>query len=87
MAAMAPDPSASRPSRPPVRWATHSQHILFVVAVTVGGLLFGISYTLWPLVAYERWLGVGVLLVVAFVWFKVVTHLLRPVEVPRTRRR
>ena len=84
---MASDPTPARPPRPPVRWATHSQHILFVVAVTVGGLLFGISYTLWPLSPYERFVGVGVLLVVAFVWFKVVTYLARPVEVPRTRRR
>lgn len=80
-------PTSSRPPRPPVRWATHSQHILFMVAVTVGGLLFGISYTLWPLSPVERWIGVGVLVVVAGIWVRVATYLVRPVEVPRGRGR
>lgn len=90
MAAAPPTPSSSRPSRPsrpPVRWATHNQHILFVVAATVGGLLFGVSYTVWPLSPVERWIGVGVLVVVAGIWVRVASYLVRPVEEPRRTRR
>lgn len=75
------------PPRPPVRWATHSQHILFVVAVTIGGLGFGLSFTLWPLKPYERFVGIAVLAVVGYVWLRTVTYLRRPVEAPRGPRR
>ena len=76
----------SQSPRPRVRWSTHWQHILLLLAVMVGGSLFGVSFTLFPLRPSEPYIGVAILLGVgaALVW--TVLYLLRPVQPEQSRR-
>lgn len=78
--------SSNRPARPPVRWSTHWQHILLVIAVVVGGSLFGFSFVLWPLRPVERIIGAVVLLGVAAVLVWLATYLTRPLPPAPSRR-
>lgn len=81
---------SNRPTRPPVRWSTHWQHILMVLAVVVGGSLFGLSFALWPLRPVERVLGGAIMVGVLAVLVWVGAYLARPVaqesKRPGTRR-
>ena len=70
----------SRDPRPAVRWSLHSMQILMVIAVVVGGTLFGLAFTLWPTGWVDRVLGAAILLGVAACVVWVVAYLSRPVE-------
>lgn len=69
-----------RVPRPPITWATHSMHIMLVVAVVIGGTGFGLAFAVWPTSTFERILGIGVLGVVATAVVMAVNYVLRPVS-------
>ncbi|MFC6154667.1 hypothetical protein [Nocardioides yefusunii] len=75
-----PPAKPGRVPRPPIAWATHSMHIMMVVAVTLGGTGFGLAFALWPTSSFERILGIAVLAAVAATWVTALNYVLRPVE-------
>lgn len=71
--------SNARPPRHPITWATHSMHLMMVLAVLVGGTLFGLAFAVWPQSTFDLWLGRAILAGVAALAGWALWFLSRPV--------